>query len=98
MPGASSSDTPRESQAKFRDGTVCARGVSIRGTFVLSRNPGYKTMGIAMWLNVVPTHRVAYLKSKFRYAGRSKSFGYCCSLCPTGGQYSGKFVLSSPSE
>ena len=24
--------------------------------FVLSRNPGYKTRGVAMWLNVVLTH------------------------------------------
>ena len=30
-----------------------ARGVSIRGKFVLSRNPGYKTGGVAMWLNVL---------------------------------------------
>ena len=29
--------------------------VSIRGKFVLSRNPGYKTSGVAMWLNVVLT-------------------------------------------
>ena len=50
MPGAPSSGTPRESQAKLRDrgGIVegsCgyrARGVSIRGKFVLSRSPGYK--------------------------------------------------------
>ena len=34
-----------------------ARGVSIRGKFVLWRNPGYKTRGVAMWLNVVLTHR-----------------------------------------
>ena len=32
-----------------------ACGVSIRGKFVLSRNPGYKTRGVAMWLNVVLT-------------------------------------------
>ena len=30
-----------------------ARRVSILGKFVLSRNPGYKNRGIAMWLNVV---------------------------------------------
>ena len=29
-----------------------ARGVSIRGKFVLSRNPGYKTRGVASCLNV----------------------------------------------
>ena len=32
-----------------------ARGVSIRGKFVLSRNPEYKTRGVDMWLNVVLT-------------------------------------------
>ena len=32
-----------------------ARGVSIRGKFDLSRNLGYKTRGVAMWLNVVLT-------------------------------------------
>ena len=37
-----------------------ARGVNIRGKFVLSRNTGYKTRGVATWLNVVLTVRVAY--------------------------------------
>ena len=32
-----------------------AHGVSIRGKFVLSRNPEYKTTGVDMWLNVVLT-------------------------------------------
>ena len=32
-----------------------ARCVSIRGKFVLSRNPGYKTRAVAMCLNVVLT-------------------------------------------
>ena len=32
-----------------------ARGVCIRGKFDLSRNPGYKSRGVAMWLNVVLT-------------------------------------------
>ena len=32
-----------------------ARGVSVRGKFVLSRNLGYKTKRLAMWLNVVQT-------------------------------------------
>ena len=32
-----------------------ARGVSIRGKFVLSTNPGYKTKGVAMWLKFVLT-------------------------------------------
>ena len=32
-----------------------ARGVSIRGKFVLSRNPGVQDEGVAMWLNLVLT-------------------------------------------
>ena len=32
------------------------RRVSIRGKFVLWRNPEYKSRGFAMWLNVVLTH------------------------------------------
>ena len=32
-----------------------ARGVSIREKFVLSRNSGYKTRVVALWLNVVLT-------------------------------------------
>ena len=43
-----------------------ARRVSIRGKFVLSRNLGYKTRGISMWLNVVLTARSPTPKSKFR--------------------------------
>ena len=35
-----------------RSRVYLARGVSVRGKFVLTRNPGYKTSGVAMWLNV----------------------------------------------
>ena len=51
----------RARQGRDRGGIVegsCgyrARGVSIRGKFVLSRNPGNKTRDVAMWLNVVLT-------------------------------------------
>ena len=31
------------------------RMVSVRGKFVLSKSPGHKTRGVAMWLNVVLT-------------------------------------------
>ena len=34
-------------------GAYRVRGVSIRGKLVLSTIPGYRTSGIAMWLNVV---------------------------------------------
>ena len=62
VPGARSSGTPRESQAKFRDGTVwgfykgpVGTAVNMRGKFVLSKNLGYRPGEGAMWLNVVLT-------------------------------------------
>ena len=66
-----------------------ARGVSIRRKFVLSRNPGYKTRGVAMWLNLVPTPG-SLPRSQCSGTGPSASCGYCCPLCPAGVQYSGK--------
>ena len=50
---------PGKYQGRDRVGSVegsCgygARRISIRGKFVLSRNPGYKTGGAVMWLNVL---------------------------------------------
>ena len=43
-----------------------ARGVSIRGKFVLSRNVGYKSRGVAKLLNIVLTPGKPTLKSNFR--------------------------------
>ena len=60
-----------------------ACGVSIRGKFVLSRNPGYKTRGFAMWLNVVLTPG-SLPRSQCSGTVPSSSCGYCCPLCPTG--------------
>ena len=34
---------------------LCPAGINIRGKFILSRNPEYKTRVIAMWLKVVLT-------------------------------------------
>ena len=59
------------------------------GKFVLSRNPGYKTRGLAMWLNVVLTLG-SLPRSQCSGTGPSASRGYCCPLCPAGVQYSGK--------
>ena len=42
------------------------RGVSIRGKFVLSRNMGYRTRGVAMLLNTVLTPGKPTPKSNFR--------------------------------
>ena len=66
-----------------------ARGVSIRGKFVLSRNSGYKTRWVAMWLKVVLTLG-SLPRSQFSGTEPSASCGYCCPLCPAGVQYSGK--------
>ena len=46
-----------------------ARGVSIRGKFVLSRNMGYRTRGVAMLLNIVLTPGKTTPKSNFRKMG-----------------------------
>ena len=77
MPGAPqqryTTGEPGRVQGRDRVGIVeCslayrARGVSIRGKFVLSRNPGYKTRVSAMWLNVFLTPGWLSPKSKFRY-------------------------------
>ena len=73
-----------------------ARGVSIRGKFVLSRNPEYKTRGghhVAKRSSDPPGSLPLSLSSD---TGLSASCGYCCPLCPTGVSIRGKFVLSSP--
>ena len=60
-------------RARQSSGTVpcgdCRRGhgVSIRGKFVLSRHPKYKTSGVDMWLNAVLTPGCPTPKSKFSY-------------------------------
>ena len=74
-----------------------ARGISIRGKFVLSRNVGYKTRGVAMLLNVVVTP-AGLPSSQTSGMGPSASCGYCCPLCPTGGRYPGKFRFIEPQE
>ena len=51
--------TGEPDKVQGRDRVVLQRGPvgtgpgrsGIRGKFVLSRNPGYRTMGVAMWLN-----------------------------------------------
>ena len=42
-----------------------------------------------MWLNVVLTPGTL-LRRQRSGTGASACCGYCCPLCPTGGQYSGK--------
>ena len=66
-----------------------ARGVSILGKFVSSRNPGYMTRGVVMCLNVVLTPG-SQPRSQISGTGPSTSCGYCCPLCPTGGAIFGE--------
>ena len=54
------------------------------GKFVLSRNVGYKTRGVAMTPASLPISQTSGM-------GPSASCGYCCPLCPTGGRYPEKF-------
>ena len=65
-----------------------ARGVSVRGIFVLSRNLGYKIRGVAMWLNVVLIPG-SLPRTQSSGTGSSSSCGYCCAIYPTGGRYPG---------
>ena len=73
-----------------------AHGSSILGKFVLSRNPQYKTMGIDMWLNVVLTPGSLPRSQSSGTGPIGARCGYCCPLCPTGSQYSGKFRFIEP--
>ena len=64
-----------------------ARGVNIRGKFVLSRNVEYKTR----W----GRHVAKYSSDPRQAYPEVKPQGGCDPLCPNGGRYPGKFVLSS---
>ena len=100
MPGAPSSDTPRESQANFRGSCgYRACGISIRGKFVLSRNLGYKTRGggVAMLLKVVLTPRRVYPDVKLQGRDLVRVVGIVVHFAPLGFGTHGKFILSSPS-
>ena len=69
-----------------------ARGISIRGKYVVSRNLGYKTRGslkLALWLNLVLTPG-SLRRRQSSVTGSSASCGYCCPLCPGGGSVPGE--------
>ena len=70
------------------------RGVSIRGKFVLSRNPGFKTRGVAMWLNVVLTLRVAYPEVNVPVRDLVRGVGIVAPFAPRWFSIRRKFVLS----
>ena len=90
VPGAPAAVHPgRARQCSGMGPCGYCRRVSIRGKFVLSRNPGYKTRGVAMWLNIVLTPG-SLPRSQCSGTEPSASCGYCCLLCPAGVQYSRK--------
>ena len=61
-----------------------ARDVSIWAKFVLSTIPGYKIRGIAMWLNVVLTPRVAYPAVKVQVRDLVRVVGIVASFAQRG--------------
>ena len=99
VPGAPSSDTPRESQANFRGSCwYRARGISIRGKFVLSRNLGYKTRGGGRYVAKSSSDpRRVYPDVKLQGRDIVRVVGIVVHFAPLGFGTHGKFVLSSPS-
>ena len=66
-----------------------ARGVSIRGKFVLSRNPGYKTSGGRHVAKHSSDPRVAYPEINVQVRDLVR-------VAPRGFNIRGKFLLPSP--
>ena len=68
-----------------RSRVYLARRVSTRGKFVLTRNPGYKTSGVAMWLNVRSSDpRVAYPEVKVQVRDLVRVVSIVAPLAPSG--------------
>ena len=101
-PAAVRPERTRQSSGTARVGIVegsCgyrAHRVSIRGTFIISRNPGYKTRGVAMKVNVVLTPPGSLSRSQSLGTGPNASCRYSCPICSTRVHYSGeiRFVES----
>ena len=105
VPGAPSSGTSRERpgnvQGWDRVGIVeksCgyrAHGVSIRGKFVLSRNPGYKTRGGGRHVAKRSSDPwVAYPEVNVQVRDLVRVVGIVAPFTPRGFSIRGKFVLS----
>ena len=102
MPVAPSSGTPRESQAKFRDGTVWGlqkgpvgtgpAGSVFRGNSVYQETRG--TRGVVVCLNVVLSPGV--VNPEVKILVRDLVPRYCCPLCPTGGAIFGDKSFFEP--
>ena len=71
-----------------------ARGVSIRGKFVLSRNPGYKTRGGRHVAKRSSDPRVAYPEVNVQVRDLVRVVGSVAPFAPRGFSIRGKFVLS----
>ena len=68
-----------------RSRVYLARGVSVWGKFVLTRNPGYKTSGVAMWLNVRSSDpQVVYPEVKVQVWDLVRVVGIVAPLAPCG--------------
>ena len=72
-----------------------ARGASIRGQFILSRNLGYKTRGHHVAKRSSETH-VAYPEVKVHVRDLVRVVGSVASFAQGRVDTQGKFVLSSP--
>ena len=73
-----------------------ARGVSIRGKFVLSRNMGYRTRGGRHVAKYSSDPRQAYSEVKLQGRDLVRVVGIVAPFAPMGAGTRGKFVLSSP--
>ena len=73
-----------------------ARGVSIRGKFVLSIRLGYKTRGCHHVAKRSSEPRVAYPEVKVKVRDRVRVVRIVSPFAPRGVSIQGKFVLSSP--
>ena len=70
--------------------------VSIRGKFVLSRNPGYKTRGGHHVAKRSSDPRVAYPEVNLQERDLVRGVGIVAPIVPRGFSIRGKLVLSSP--
>ena len=70
------------------------RGISIRGKFVLSRNPGYKTRGGRHVAERSSDPRVAYPEVNVQVRDLLRVVGIVAPFAPRGFSIRGKFVLS----
>ena len=86
---------PSKVQGRDRVGIIPNPQGQYWGKIRFIEKPGYQTMGVVMWLNVVLTPR-SLTRSQSSGTGPSASCWYCCPLCPTGCRYPGKIRFIQP--